>query len=73
MAAPQPREILRNLAFSLDGQLMSTGHRMADVVGFGVTLDEARKKVYTDIRKIRSLGSYYREDIGASLWPPGNG
>ena len=55
-----------------DGKLMSTGHRMADVVALGSSLDEAKEKVYTDIRKIRSLGSYYREDIGKSLWPPGS-
>jgi len=55
------------------GGLVSTGHRLADVIGFGASLPEAREKVYANIRKIRSLGSYYREDIGLSLWPPGNG
>ena len=55
-----------------DGQLMTTGHRIADVIGFGESLEAARKKAYANIRKIRSLGSYYREDIGQSLWPPGN-
>jgi phosphoribosylamine---glycine ligase len=54
------------------GQLMTTGHRIADVIGFGATLEEARAKAYANIRKIRSLASYYREDIGKSLWPPGN-
>jgi phosphoribosylamine--glycine ligase len=51
---------------------MTTGHRIADVIGFGATLEEARGKAYANIRKIRSLASYYREDIGKSLWPPGN-
>jgi phosphoribosylamine-glycine ligase len=36
------------------------------------TLEEAIAKAYADIRKIRSLGSYYRTDVGQSLWPPGN-
>ncbi len=54
------------------GRLLTTGHRIADVVAFGATLDEALEKVYANIRKIRSLGSYYRQDIGQNLWPPGN-
>jgi phosphoribosylamine-glycine ligase len=52
--------------------LVATGHRIADVVGFGETLAEARARAYADLRKIRCLGSYYREDIGLSLWPPGS-
>ncbi len=55
------------------GQLRSTGHRIADVVALGASLDEAARKAYANIRKIRTLGSYFREDIGRSLWPPGNG
>jgi phosphoribosylamine-glycine ligase len=54
-----------------DGVMVSTGHRIADVIAFGDSLSEAREKVYRNIQKIRSLGSYYREDIGQSLWPPG--
>jgi phosphoribosylamine-glycine ligase len=52
--------------------LRSTGHRIADIVGFGQTLSQAIDTAYENIRKIRSLGSYYRPDIGQSLWPPGN-
>jgi phosphoribosylamine---glycine ligase len=55
-----------------DGQLKSTGHRVADVVALGATLDEAITGAYANIRKIRCLGSYFREDIGRSLWPPGD-
>jgi phosphoribosylamine-glycine ligase len=55
-----------------NGGLLSTGHRIADVVAFGATLDEAITTAYHNLRKIRSLGSYFREDIGRSLWPPGN-
>jgi phosphoribosylamine-glycine ligase len=51
---------------------MSTGHRIADVVGFGSDLEEAVRRAYGNIRKIRSLGSYHRVDIGQSLWPPGS-
>jgi phosphoribosylamine--glycine ligase len=55
-----------------DGGLRSTGHRIADVVAFGQTLDAAIAKAYSNIRKLRSLGSYYRPDVGKSLWPPGS-
>ena len=60
-------EVMRNG----DGALTATGHRIADVIAFGSSLAEAREKVYENIRKVQSLGSYYREDIGQSLWPPG--
>ncbi len=55
-----------------DGGLVTTGHRIADVVGLGETLDAAVLTAYTNIRKLRSLGSYFRPDIGQSLWPPGS-
>jgi phosphoribosylamine-glycine ligase len=55
-----------------EGQLFSTGHRIADVIGFGATLGEAVDTANRNIRKIRSLGSYHRVDIGRSLWPPGS-
>jgi phosphoribosylamine-glycine ligase len=55
-----------------DGQLLTTGHRIADVVAIGHDLDQAIAKAYSNILKIRSLGTYYRQDIGKSLWPPGN-
>ena len=54
------------------GQLVTTGHRIADVIAFGTVLDRAIGKAYENIRKMRSLASYYREDIGRSLWPPGS-
>ena len=55
-----------------DGELLTTGHRIADVVALGASLEEAAATAYSNISKIRSLGSYYRQDIGQSLWPPGN-
>jgi phosphoribosylamine--glycine ligase len=53
--------------------MVTTGHRIADIIAFGSSLAEARERAYANIRKVRSLGSYYREDIGSSLWPPGTG
>jgi len=54
-----------------DGRLSSTGHRIADVVALGDSLETALQRAYANIRKIRVLGSYFRSDIGQTLWPPG--
>jgi phosphoribosylamine-glycine ligase len=55
-----------------NGSLQMTGHRIADVTAVAPTLTSALAKAYRNIRKIHCLGSYFREDIGQSLWPPGN-
>lgn len=55
-----------------EGQFIATGHRIADVIGFGVDVETAIAKAYANIRRLRSPGSYYRTDVGQSLWPPGN-
>jgi phosphoribosylamine--glycine ligase len=49
----------------------ATGHRIADVIALAPKLDAAIAKAYANIRKIRVVGSYFRTDIGQSLWPPG--
>jgi phosphoribosylamine-glycine ligase len=54
------------------GQLATTGQRIADVIALAPTLEAAVAKANQNIRKIRVLSSYFREDIGQSLWPPGN-
>jgi len=53
------------------GGRFMTGHRLADVAAVANTLPAALKKAYANIRRIRCLGSYYRLDVGHSLWPPG--
>lgn len=55
-----------------EGKLISTGHRIADVIALSATLKEAIASAYANIRKLRVLGSYFRTDIGDSLWPPGS-
>ena len=50
---------------------MSTGHRIADVIALAPKLDAAIAKAYANIRKLRVVGSYFRTDVGQSLWPPG--
>jgi phosphoribosylamine---glycine ligase len=53
------------------GGMLATGHRIADVVAMADTLPLAIERARTNIGRIRCLASYYRTDIGASLWPPG--
>lgn len=54
-----------------EGNLMATGHRIADVIALAPKLNLAIAKAYENIGKIRVAGSYYRTDVGQSLWPPG--
>ena len=57
---------------SPEGNLTASGHRIADVVAIAPGLKTAIAKAYANIGKIRVAGSYYRTDVGESLWPPGN-
>lgn len=59
------------VAARTDGQLVATGHRIADICAVGDTLGAAIDRAYENIRRLRSAGAYYRTDIGQSLWPPG--
>jgi phosphoribosylamine-glycine ligase len=59
------------VARGADGGLNATGHRIADVIALARNLDAAIFKAYENMRKIRVVGSYFRTDIGQSLWPPG--
>ncbi|HVU08251.1 MAG TPA: phosphoribosylglycinamide synthetase C domain-containing protein [Verrucomicrobiae bacterium] len=59
------------VARSTDGNLFAAGHRIADVIALAPKLDAAIAKAYANIRKIRVVGSYFRTDVGQSLWPPG--
>ena len=40
-------------------------------LGLAPKLDVAIAKAYANIHKIRVVGSYFRTDVGQSLWPPG--
>ncbi len=59
------------VACGADGNLIATGHRIADVIALAPKLDAAIARAYANIRKFRVVGSYFRTDIGQSLWPPG--
>lgn len=54
------------------GRILAKGHRLFDLNGFGDDLATALNQVYRDMRKIRCSSSYYRTDVGQSLWPPGS-
>ena len=60
------------VARGADGNLVATGHRIADVIALALKLDTAIARAYANIRKLRVVGSYFRTDVGQSLWPPGN-
>jgi phosphoribosylamine--glycine ligase len=60
------------VARGADGHLIAAGHRIADVIALAPKLDAAIDSAYANIRKIRVVGSYFRTDVGQSLWPPGN-
>ncbi len=51
--------------------LAMTGHRIADAIAVGESLQETIAKAYENIARIRCLSSYYRLDVGQCLWPPG--
>ncbi len=53
------------------GRMLMSGHRIADVVAVADAMDKAVSLAYENIKKIYCLSSYYRTDIGASMWPPG--
>jgi phosphoribosylamine-glycine ligase len=59
------------VARGADGKLVATGQRIADVIALAPTLKAAIARAYANIRKIRVVGSYFRTDVGQSLWPPG--
>jgi phosphoribosylamine-glycine ligase len=52
--------------------LEAAGHRICDVAASAPSIPEAIKLAYANIRQIHSLASYYRTDVGQSLWPPGS-
>lgn len=59
------------VALGKDNQIVTTGQRIADVVAIDRSLETALARAYDNIKKIRCTNSYYRLDIGKSMWPPG--
>jgi phosphoribosylamine--glycine ligase len=50
-----------------DGKLLTNGGRVLSITSFGKNIDEARKKSYHQIDKIKFDKNYYRKDIGLDL------
>jgi phosphoribosylamine-glycine ligase len=59
------------VARDAEGGLKATGHRVADVIALAPELKAAIAGAYANMHKIRMAGSYFRTDVGQSLWPPG--
>jgi phosphoribosylamine-glycine ligase len=55
-----------------DQQILADGHRLLDVNGYGENLTVAIHNTYDIMNTISCSNSYYRNDIGLSLWPPGH-
>jgi phosphoribosylamine--glycine ligase len=51
-------------ALTEDGELVSSGGRVLNVVGMGATIAEAARKVYENLPRIAFPKSFYRKDIG---------
>ena len=50
---------------------VTLGQRILDINTVSYDLTGALDSAYSNIRKIKCGGSYYRTDIGDCLWPPG--
>ena len=50
-----------------DGEVVSSGGRVLNVVATGATLEQAREAAYATLRGIRLDGGHYRRDIAATL------
>jgi phosphoribosylamine--glycine ligase len=47
-----------------DNKVLTDGGRVLSVTALGESIDEASKKIYSNIEKIEFDGKYYRKDIG---------
>ncbi|SQI24544.1 phosphoribosylamine--glycine ligase [Corynebacterium jeikeium] len=59
----EARGILAAGVADKDGQLVSAGGRVLNVIGSGATLAEAREQAYATLQGIELEGSHYRSDI----------
>ncbi len=52
-------------------EVLADGHRLLDVNAFGQDKDTAVARAYALMQDVGCSNSYYRTDIGNSMWPPG--
>jgi phosphoribosylamine--glycine ligase len=50
-----------------DGRVLSTGGRVLGITGLGATVQDARRRAYDALQKIRFDGMQYRRDIAAGV------
>lgn len=51
-------------ALDAEGRIVTSGGRLLGVTALGADVDEARRKAYADVERIRYAGRQYRTDIG---------
>jgi phosphoribosylamine--glycine ligase len=52
------------------GRLVTAGGRVLSVAALGASLEEARRKAYANVERIRFQGMHYRKDIGGRRFRP---
>ena len=52
-------------------EVLADGHRLLDVNAFGQDKDTAVARAYALMQDVGCSNSYYRTDIGNTMWPPG--
>ena len=57
-------ELFHNGTIKTDGELLTSGGRVLSLTSLGENTQEASKKIYDNIEKIKFEGKYYRKDIG---------
>ena len=55
-----------NAPAATDNKIVSDGGRVLTVTALGGTLDDARRKAYDNVGRVRFTGSFYRSDIAMS-------
>jgi phosphoribosylamine---glycine ligase len=53
-----------------DGRVLTNGGRVLTVSALGATLDEARRKAYANVERIRWPGVHHRTDVGGRRYRP---
>ncbi|MBU5312162.1 phosphoribosylamine--glycine ligase [Tissierella carlieri] len=59
--------LFHNGTKKIDRTLITNGGRVLSVTSLGYTIEEARKKIYSNIDKIKFDGMNYRKDIGKTI------
>ena len=60
-----------NITVNTTTEVLADGHRLLDVNAFGQDKDTAVASAYALMQAVRCSNSYYRTDIGDTMWPPG--